>query len=224
MTVIAHIENDLGTKFGVPRQSGLVDSLQSHIVFEPEYRNADALRGLEGFSHLWLLWDFTEAHRHEWSPTVRPPRLGGNQRMGVFATRSPFRPNPIGLSSVRITSIDLHTSQGPIIHVAGADLMNGTPIWDIKPYLPFTDCHPEATSGFAEATARQKPLAVAGMERLEELFTAQQIDTIRELLAADPRPHYQDDPERRYGMTFAGHDIHFRIEDGIIHVMPPAAE
>ncbi len=218
MKVIAHIENDLGTKFGVPRQSGLVEGLESRIVFEPEYRQAEALRGLEGFSHIWLLWDFSKAHREEWSPTVRPPRLGGNKRMGVFATRSPFRPNPIGLSSVRITRIDLHTADGPVIYVAGADLMNGTPILDIKPYLPFTDSHPEATGGFTDETRQQEPLKVDMPAGLERQLSPQQIVALREILASDPRPHYQDDPEREYGMEYAGLDIKFTIKDHVITV------
>ena len=218
MKVIAHIENDLGTKFGVPRQSGLVEGLESRIVFEPEYRQAEALRGLEGFSHIWLLWDFSKAHREEWSPTVRPPRLGGNKRMGVFATRSPFRPNPIGLSSVRITRIDLHTADGPVIYVAGADLMNGTPILDIKPYLPFTDSHPEATGGFTDETRQQEPLKVDMPAGLERQLSPQQIVALREILASDPRPHYQDDPEREYAMDYAGLDINFTIKVHVITV------
>lgn len=211
MKPIAHIENDYDTKFGVPRQSGLVEAAESRIVFEPPYRNADALRGLEGFSHLWLLWDFSEAHRSEWSPTVRPPRLGGNRRMGVFATRSPFRPNPIGLSSVRITRIELASERGPIIHVAGADLMNNTPILDIKPYLPHFDCHPDATSGFAEETARQQPLVVNGLEKIASELSPRQLEALRDILADDPRPHYHDDASRIYGMSYAGRDIKFRI-------------
>ena len=211
MKIIAHIENDLETKFGVPRQSGLVKDLRSRIVFEPEYRNVEALRGLEGFSHIWLLWDFSEAHRDGWSPTVRPPRLGGNQRMGVFATRSPFRPNPIGLSSVKVSSIELSTPRGPVIHVEGADLMNGTPILDIKPYLPFTDCHPEATGGFTQETATQPDLQVTLPDGLRKRLTTQQAEVLCQLLAADPRPHYQDDSERIYGMEYAGIDIKFKV-------------
>lgn len=219
MKVIGHIENDLRTKFGVPRQSGLVETLESLIVFEPEYRQTDALRGLEGFSHIWLIWDFSEAHRDEWSPTVRPPRLGGNKRMGVFATRSPFRPNPIGLSSVRITRIELTTPRGPIIHVAGADLMNGTPILDIKPYLPFTDSHPEATGGFTDETHRQAPLQVNIPIELEQRLSPRQIDTLREILASDPRPHYHHDSTRIYGLEYAGYDIKFTINENTITVI-----
>lgn len=219
MKPIAHIENDLHTKFGVPRQSGLVEDLESRIVFEPEYRQPEALRGLEGFSHIWLLWDFSEAHRPTWSPTVRPPRLGGNRRMGVFATRSPFRPNPIGLSSVRIKRIELHTPQGPIIHVAGADLMDGTPILDIKPYLPFTDCHPDATGGFTDETRLQPPLQVEIPTELAHQLTPRQVDALREILANDPRPHYQDDPDREYGMEYAGMDIKFKVNNNRVEIL-----
>ena len=219
MKPIAHIENDLHTKFGVPRQSGLVEDLESRIVFEPEYRQPEALRGLEGFSHIWLLWDFSEAHRPTWSPTVRPPRLGGNRRMGVFATRSPFRPNPIGLSSVRIKRIELHTPQGPVIHVAGADLMDGTPILDIKPYLPFTDCHPDATGGFTDETCLQPPLQVEIPTELAHQLTPRQVDALREILANDPRPHYQDDPDREYGMEYAGRDIKFKVNNNRVEIL-----
>lgn len=219
MKVIAHIENDLRTKFGVPRQSGIVEELESRIVFEPEYRNPEALRGLEGFSHLWLLWDFSEAHREEWSPTVRPPRLGGNQRMGVFATRSPFRPNPIGLSSVRIKEIQLSTNDGPVIIVEGADLMNGTPIWDIKPYLPFTDSHPDAKGGFTEETSKQKPLEVILPEQIATRFSDQQITALQKILASDPRPRYHDNPDRIYGIEFAGEDIKFKINGNKVTIL-----
>ena len=219
MKPIAHIENYLHTKFGVPRQSGLVEDLESRIVFEPEYRQPEALRGLEGFSHIWLLWDFSEAHRPTWSPTVRPPRLGGNRRMGVFATRSPFRPNPIGLSSVRIKRIELHTPQGPVIHVAGADLMDGTPILDIKPYLPFTDCHPDATGGFTDETRLQEPLQVEIPTELGHQLTPQQAEALREILANDPRPHYQDDPDREYGMEYAGRDIKFKVNNNRVEIL-----
>ncbi len=219
MKVIAHIENDLLTKFGVPRQSGIVEELESRIVFEPEYRNPEALRGLEGFSHLWLLWDFSEAHREEWLPTVRPPRLGGNQRMGVFATRSPFRPNPIGLSSVRIKEIQLSTNDGPVIIVEGADLMNGTPIWDIKPYLPFTDSHPDAKGGFTEETSKQKPLEVILPEQIATRFSDQQITALQKILASDPRPRYHDNPDRIYGIEFAGEDIKFKINGNKVTIL-----
>ena len=219
MKVIAHIENDLNEKFGIPRQSGLVDTLESRIVFEPEYRNADALRGLEDFSHLWLIWDFSESHREAWSPTVRPPRLGGNKRMGVFATRSPFRPNPIGLSSVRILSIEKSSARGPIIHVSGADLMNGTPIWDIKPYLPLSDCHSDASSGFAEMTSQQPMLGVVVPHWLEEKLSPAKVDSLRQILAADPRPHYQADGERIYGMEYAGINIKFKVNNNTLTIL-----
>ena len=218
MKIIAHIQTDFDTKFGIPRQSGLVNSLEGRIVFEPEYRVPEALRGLEGFSHLWLIWDFSQAHRSEWSPTVRPPRLGGNVRMGVFATRSPFRPNPIGLSCVAISGIDLQTPDGPVIRVKGADLMNGTPIFDIKPYLPFADSRPEARGGFAEGTLHQAALDVAFSDEVRALFPAQKLESLREVLAQDPRPHYQHDDERVYGMDFGGKNIHFCIKDNKITV------
>ena len=212
MKPIAHIRTDFQSKFGVPRQAGLIDSLEGCIVFEPEYRVADALRGLEDFSHIWLIWDFSEAHRDGWSPTVRPPRLGGNQRMGVFATRSPFRPNPIGLSSVEISRIDLHTPDGPVIYIKGADLMDGTPIYDIKPYLPFTDAHPEARGGFTDETRQQRELSVVVPDSVAARFSADKLAALRAVLAHDPRPHYHDDPERVYGFEFAGRELHFRVD------------
>lgn len=221
MKIVAKIHTDFKTKFGVPRQSGLVKELKGRIVFEPEYRNPEALRGLEGFSHIWLLWDFSEAHRDDesWSPTVRPPRLGGNQRMGVWATRSPFRPNNIGLSSVRISKIDLHTPEGPIIEVEGADLMNGTPILDIKPYLPFTDSHPDARGGFAEEqNQKTEPLKVEIPSDIEEMLDAEKLRALRGVLAADPRPRYQQDPERTYALEFANHEILFHVKDGSVVV------
>ena len=217
MKIVAKIHTDFKTKFGVPRQSGLVKGLKGRIVFEPEFRNAEALRGLEGFSHIWLLWDFSEAHRDDegWSPTVRPPRLGGNQRMGVWATRSPFRPNNIGLSSVRISKIELHTSEGPIIEVEGADLMDGTPILDIKPYLPFTDSHPEARGGFAEEqNKKMEPLKVEIPSHIEDLFDTEKREALYGVLAADPRPHYQQDPERTYALEFAGYEVKFHVREG----------
>lgn len=222
--VIAHIETDFDTKFGVPRQSGLVPELRGRIVFEPEYRVAEALRGLEGFSHLWLIWEFSgvtatrDERSREWSPTVRPPRLGGNTRLGVFATRSPFRPNPLGLSSVAIERIEPSSPQGPIIHVCGADLMNGTPILDIKPYLPFTDSHPDAAGGFTVQTKEQKPLEVIIPEELYTLynFSDEQWLALRKVLSQDPRPHYQHDDSRIYGISFAGKEFHFSIKDDIL--------
>lgn len=220
--VIAHIYNDFKTKFGVPRQSGLSSSAEAVIVFEPSYRNAEALRGLDGYTHLWLIWDFSEAHRGvgEWSPTVRPPRLGGNQRMGVWATRSPFRPNPIGLSSVRIERIEYSSPDGPRIFVAGADLMNGTPILDIKPYLPFTDAHPEAKGGFAaEVNQTTEPFKVVLPESLAKQFSPRQLSTLQEVLSQDPRPHYQHDAQRIYVMEFADKEIRFRVENDTVIVL-----
>ena len=214
LKIIARIHTDFKTKFGVPRQSGLVNELTGRIIFEPEYRNADALRGLEGFSHIWLLWDFSEAHRENegWSPTVRPPRLGGNKRMGVWATRSPFRPNHIGLSSVRLINILPNTPEGPVLEVSGADLMDGTPIYDIKPYLPFTDSHPEAKGGFAqEQNEAIEPLQVQLPESLEQSLSIEKLNALKGVLAADPRPHYQNDPDRIYAMEFADMEIKFRV-------------
>lgn len=215
MITIAHIHTDFDGKFGVPRQSGLVQGLEARIVFCPEYRNVEALRGLEGFSHIWLLWDFSEAHSGKWSPTVRPPRLGGNKRMGVWATRSPFRPNNIGLSSVRIARIELDTPEGPVIHVEGADLMNGTPILDIKPYLPFTDSHPDASPGWtAEVTTPPLQVVIDDEVRRRHAFTPQQWLAIEGVLESDPRPHYQNDPTRIYSFEFRGTTLRFRVEDG----------
>ena len=210
MQVIARIHNDFSSKFGIPRQSGLVDSLTSTIVFEPEYRNPDAFRGLDGYSHIWLIWQFSEAVRQDWSPTVRPPRLGGNTRMGVFATRSPFRPNAIGLSSVRLEKIELHTSQGPVLHVAGADLLDGSPIFDIKPYLSYCDSHPEALGGFTGAVDKPELQVDFPKELLERLPQGLR-KGILELLAQDPRPGYQNEPDRVYGMAFAGFEIGFTV-------------
>lgn len=219
LKIIARIQTDFKTKFGVPRQSGLVNELKAQIVFEPEYRNAEALRGLEGFSHIWLLWDFSQAHQEGWSPTVRPPRLGGNKRMGVWATRSPFRPNHIGLSSVQLTAIQTDTPQGPVLEVRGADLMDGTPIYDIKPYLPFTDCHPNATGGFAqEQNEAIAPLQVIIPEELKNQLGEERTKALEGVLAADPRPHYQNDPSRTYAMEFAGKEIKFRVNGNTVLV------
>ena len=224
LKIIARIHTDFKTKFGVPRQSGLVNELTGRIIFEPEYRNADALRGLEGFSHIWLLWDFSEAHREGegWSPTVRPPRLGGNKRMGVWATRSPFRPNNIGLSSVRLINILPNTPEGPVLEVSGADLMDGTPIYDIKPYLPFTDSHPEAKGGFAqEQNETTPPLQVTIPEELKRLLGKERTKALEGVLAADPRPHYQNDPTRTYAMEFAGIEIKFSVKENTVLVHHP---
>lgn len=219
LKIIARIHTDFKTKFGVPRQSGLVNELTGRIIFEPEYRNADALRGLEGFSHIWLLWDFSEAHREGegWSPTVRPPRLGGNKRMGVWATRSPFRPNHIGLSSVRLINISPNTPEGPVLEVSGADLMDGTPIYDIKPYLPYVDSHPDARGGFAE-DVKDYSLQVVFPENLLNIFPKTKQEAIVEVLKQDPRPQYHDDPTRKYGVAFAGYDVHFTVEKGVLTV------
>ena len=211
MRVIARIHSDFSTKFGVPRQSGLVDALESTVVFEPEYRNPDALRGLEDFSQLWLVWVFDKAVRRDWSPTVRPPRLGGNRRMGVFATRSPFRPNPIALSSVKLAGIEQTAEQGPVLHIRGADLMDGTPILDIKPYIPYADAHPEALGGFAAVPAGETLEVIIPPELLEKI-PPERREALRGVLAQDPRPHYQDDPERIYGFGFAGMEVRFSVE------------
>ena len=207
--IIARIKSDFHEKFGIPRQSGLVQSLRATICFEPEFRNADALRGLEGFSHLWIMWIFSENIRSTWSPTVRPPRLGGNKRLGVFATRSSFRPNPVALSCVKSERIDLDTPEGPKIVVSGADLMDGTPIVDIKPYLPYTDAHPEAVGGFAEAV-RQIKVHVKPSEQLNKL-PKEKRSALIEVLEQDPRPAYQHDPERVYGFPFAEYEVKFKV-------------
>ena len=209
--VIARMHSDFDQKFGIPRQSGLVEELESTIVFEPEFRSPDALRGLEGFSHLWIVWEFSKARREGWSPTVRPPRLGGNQRLGVFATRSPFRPNPIGLSCVRLVGVEQTAEFGPVIRVAGADLLNGTPIYDIKPYLPYADCKPEAVGGFASAP-KEATLTVHIPEEFVEKIPVEKRRAVIGVLAQDPRPSYQDDPERVYGMSFGGMEVKFKVD------------
>ena len=215
--IIGHIHTEFATKFGVPRQSGLAPDLMARIVFEPEYRNADALRGLQDYSHLWLIWQFSRAVRSTWSPTVRPPRLGGNTRMGVFATRSPFRPNAIGLSSVELDHVEAATPEGPVIWVRGADLMDGTPILDIKPYLPFTDSHPNAKAGFTQHTGGHH-LAVEYAPGLWEKVPREKREALTQVLAQDPRPVYQDDPDRVYGMEFAGFEVHFTVHEGLLRV------
>lgn len=208
---IARICSPFPTKFGIPRQSGLVDALRATVVFEPEFRNADALRGLEGFSHLWLIWEFSEARRDGWSPTVRPPRLGGNARMGVFATRSPFRPNPLGLSCVRLEGIRHDAALGAVLDVSGADLMDGTPIYDVKPYLPYADCKPEAVGGFA-ASGEGRLLTVQADETLLAGLPARTREALLGVLAHDPRPSYQNDPDRVYGMAFGGCEVRFSVD------------
>ena len=215
MKIIAKIHSPFREKFGIPRQSGLA-SVPGEIVFEKPYRNPDALRGLEGFSHLWLIFSFSESVREDFSPTVRPPRLGGNRRMGVFATRSPFRPNAIGLSCVRLEKIE-QTEKGPVIHVRGADLLDGTPILDIKPYLPLADCHPEATGGFAEAVA-DYALTVQIPDEIKARIDNEALAVITEILAEDPRPSYQDDPSRIYHMDYAQYALSFTVAEGILTV------
>lgn len=217
MKPIARIRSDFATKFGIPRQSGVVGSLQAEIVFEPEFRSRDAVRGLEAFSHIWLVWEFSENVRADWSPTVRPPRLGGNVRMGVFATRSPFRPNPIGLSCVRLERIEFSDTHGPVLCVAGADLMDGTPIYDIKPYLPYADAHPEALGGFAPSP--KETIEVKSPPELLQKLPEGQREALLGVLAQDPRPQYQNDPERVYGMSFGGWDVKFRVKDGVLTVL-----
>ena len=217
MRPIARIRSDFGSKFGVPRQSGLVDALEAAVVFEEPYRNPDALRGLEGFSHIWLIWAFHQSQRPEWSPTVRPPRLGGNQRVGVFASRSPFRPNPIGLSSVRLDHIAYTDALGPVLHVRGADLVDGTPILDIKPYLPYADAHPEALGGFT-GNVGGKVLEVAFPPELLGKVPEDKREALTGVLSRDPRPSYQHDPDRVYGMAFAGLEVHFTVDGDVLHV------
>ena len=218
LQVIAHIESDFPDKFGIPRQSGLVNSLVSRIVFEPKFHNVDAIRGIEEFSHLWLLWHFSETDRKgEWSPTVRPPRLGGNKRVGVFATRSPFRPNPIGLSSVRLERVEMEEKLGPVLYVSGADLMNGTPIFDIKPYLAYVDSHSDASDGFALNT-KEGVLDVVFPEQLLLKIAEEKREALKEVLKQDPRPQYQTDEKRIYKMKFAQWEVWFRVEENILIV------
>ena len=215
--VIAWMHSDFATKFGIPRQSGLVEELKSTIVFEPEFRNPDALRGIEEFSHLWIIWQFSEAVRQGWSPTVRPPRLGGNTRMGVFATRSPFRPNNLGLSSVKLLGVEHTEKFGTVLYVGGADLMDGTPIFDIKPYIPYGDCHTDATGGFTDR-AGEFLLQVVFPEELLAILPEDKREAAIGVLSHDPRPSYQRKPDRVYGLTFAGYDIRFTVSDDILTV------
>lgn len=217
MRAIARIHTDFKSKFGVPRQSGLVQQLEARIVFEPEFRNKDAVRGLEGFSHIWLLWQFSQAVRDKWSPTVRPPRLGGNTRIGVFATRAPYRPNNIGLSSVRLVGIDMDCPEAPVLRIAGADLMDGTPIFDIKPYLPYTDSHPDAVGGFADEHVFDT-LQVEFPPELLEKVPRDKREALVGVLAGDPRPSYQSDPERVYGFGFAGLEVRFTVGGNVLTV------
>lgn len=216
---IAHIRTEFPEKFGIPRQSGLAEHLVGKIVFEEEFRNQDAFRGLEDFSHLWLIWEFSANKHDAWQPTVRPPRLGGNAHMGVFATRSPYRPNPIGLSCVEISSIDLQTPEGPIIYVKGADLMDGTPIYDIKPYIRYADSHPDAVCGYVE-TLDERTLDVRLPDDLEDVMTdIRVLEALKETLKLDPRPSYHNDPERIYGLTFSGYNVRFTVSDDILTVV-----
>lgn len=220
MKIIGRIHTDFSSKFGLPRQSGLVDKLQGKIILESEYRNADAFRGLEEFSHIWLVWEFSRAIRKEWSPTVRPPRLGGNKRLGVFATRSPFRPNPIGLSCVRLDNVILDAVKGPILQVSGVDMMDGTPIYDIKPYLPYADSYPEACGGFTERVRSHCMKVFMPEETVYGCgLSDEKLEALRGVLEQDPRPRYQQDPERVYGMSFAGHEVRFRVEGDAVYVV-----
>ncbi len=218
MKIVARIATDFSSKFGIPRQSGLVNEIKGRIVFEKEYRNPEALKGLDEFSHIWLIWQFSESVREEWSPTVRPPMLGGNKRMGVFATRSPFRPNPVGLSCVKLERIEYTRSEGPVLHVSGCDLMDGTPIYDIKPYLPLVDSHPDASGGFTERTD-DRTVSVVFPEKLLALIPEKKRSALINVLEQDPRPTYQTDPERIYGFGFAGFEIRFTVCDKVLTVV-----
>ena len=216
---IAYIRTEFPEKFGIPRQSGLADNLRARIVFEPEYRNQDAVRGLEGFSHIWLIWEFSANRRSCWQPTVRPPRLGGNEHMGVFATRSPFRPNPLGLSCVSLERIDMDDREGPVIHVRGADLMDGTPIYDIKPYIKYADSRPHAVCGYVDTLPERTLKVVLPPECSSMVQDKTLIPALVETLSLDPRPSYHDDPERVYGLSFAGFNVRFKVKDGVLTVV-----
>lgn len=218
INVIARMKSDFPTKFGIPRQAGLVEELRSTIIFEPEYRDPEALRGIEEFSHLWLIWQFSQAVRPGWSPTVRPPRLGGNTRMGVFATRSPFRPNFLGLSSVKLLGVEHTKEYGTVLHVGGADLMDGTPIFDIKPYIPYGDCHPDAVGGFTDR-AKDFVLKVDFPQELLSQVPPEKQEALVGVLSHDPRPSYQKDPDRTYGLTFGGYDVKFQVKDDVLTVL-----
>ena len=218
ITPIAYIHSDLKEKFGIPRQSGLVESLRAEVVFAPAYRVPEAVRGLEDFSHIWLIWEFSQTRRETWSPTVRPPRLGGNRRVGVFATRSPFRPNSLGLSAVRLERVEPDTPQGPVLHVSGADLLDGTPIYDVKPYIPYADAHPEASGGFTDRVDRAL-LAVECPPALLEQVPPEKREALLSILAQDPRPSYQEDRSRMYGMAFADFQVRFSVDGGKLRVV-----
>ncbi len=217
ITPIAYFHSPLTSKFGIPRQSGVAEELVGTIVLEPEYRREEAVRGLEAFDYLWLIWEFSANPHEQQGLTVRPPRLGGNERIGVFASRSPFRPNRLGLSCVRIEKVEIG-EDGPVIHVKGADLMDGTPIYDIKPYVAYADSHPEARSGFVDKT-EWKPLQVEMPQEISSLFTEEELKGLEQVLSQDPRPRYHDDAERVYGMPFAGRDVRFRVGDGVVTVV-----
>ena len=215
---IAYIHSDFPDKFGIPRQSGLAQSLKSTLIFEPDFRFPDAFRGLEDYSHIWLIWGFSENKHSRWTPTVRPPRLGGNTRKGVFATRSPFRPNPVGLSSVKLDKIEFTKEHGPVLHISGADLMNGTPIFDIKPYLPYVDSHPDALNGFANSI-KDYALHVTDPHEMLSYVPIEKRSAIIEILSQDPRPSYQEDPKRIYGLRFSDYEIRFRVEKNILYIL-----
>ena len=223
MKPIARFHSPFNSKFGIPKQAGLVDELEGQIVFEPQFRNPDALRGMEGFDYLWLIWEFSANKHKANSPVVRPPVLGGNEKVGVFATRSPFRPNNIGLSSVRISQIEWETSKGPVVHVKGADLMDGTPIYDIKPYVVYADCHPDARSGFVDERRWERLKVCIPEEVIDRLqkqgLDSEKIEVLRKVLELDPRPHYQKNPDKVYGMPYEGQDIHFRVREHILEVL-----
>lgn len=215
---IAYFHSPFSSKFGIPKQSGLVEELEGSIVFAPEYRSADYIRGLQGFDYIWLIWEFSDNRHPSKSPVVRPPVLGGNEHVGVFATRSPFRPNALGLSSVRIQRIELDSTSGPVIHVLGADLMDGTPIYDIKPYIVYADCHPDARCGFVDSRSWPK-LEVVIPEEIAKNYQPERLSVLRKILELDPRPHYQNDPHRIYGMPFDGTDVRFFVENGVLTVI-----
>jgi tRNA-Thr(GGU) m(6)t(6)A37 methyltransferase TsaA len=216
---IAYIRTSFPEKFGIPRQSGLASNLKARVVFEPQYRNADAVRGLEGFSHIWLIWEFSANRKSGWQPTVRPPRLGGNAHMGVFATRSPFRPNPLGLSCVELEGIDADAADGPILVVRGADLMDGTPVYDIKPYIKYADSRPHALCGYVEKLHERRLKVVIPSEMADGIMDKSIMPSLVEVLQLDPRPSYHDDPERIYGLSFEGLNVRFRVSDGILEVV-----
>lgn len=218
MKEIAHIETDFSEKFGIPRQSGLIEETKAKIIFEPEYRTWDAFKGLEEYSHIWILWKFSKAVRKNWSATVKPPRLGGNKRVGVFATRSPFRPNPIGLSSVKLERIEQDETVGTVLHVSGADLMNGTPIYDIKPYLAYTDSHPDAVGGFSDEV-RDYKLSVNFPKELQENFTPEFVTCVTKIIEQDPRPSYIEDEQRIYGVSYAGRNVRFKVAHTVATIL-----